>query len=204
MNKYMGIKYNHKERWMSYLEQINLVIKYNPKKILIIGVGNNLVPDYLSNLFNVTTLDLDANLNPDILGNVYDLKNLVKEHFDIIICCQVLEHLPFSKFEKIIKMFEEKTKKVIISLPDSRLNMRVDLRLKKLSFKFKMIFPFIYFSNKVHNWEIGWKNSSSKKVRKILKKYFNIIEEYGLFDDPYYRFYVLEVKSERKKTKSDC
>ncbi len=35
--------------------------------------------------------------------------------------------------------------------------------------------------------------------RKYLKEYFNIISEFGMQEDPYYRFYIMEKKNDKRK-----
>jgi len=179
---------------MSYLEQINLAIECNPKTILYVGVGNGLVPNYLSKMYEVTTLDIDNELSPDICCNVLNLDNRVYKNYDLIMCCQVLEHLNYNDFEFILTEFKEiANKNVILSLPDSRYYFRFEFKFNRKEIGCEFSMPFSKRYNNVHKWEIGWERISVKEIRNKIKKHFTIVKEYGLFEDPYYRFYLLEV-----------
>ena len=104
--------------FISYFYQIDLVRKLNPRNILEIGVGNKTVSNYLKqNGFSVTTCDLNKRLKPDYVA---DIRNLPFEDncFDVILACEVLEHIPFKDIEIILKELRRITKKyVIISVP---------------------------------------------------------------------------------------
>jgi ADP-heptose:LPS heptosyltransferase len=53
----------------------------------------------------------------------------------------------------------------------------------------------IIIAPKSTNFSREWQLKKWKRlIEKLKKLYYKIIKEYGLFDDPYYRFYVLEVK----------
>ncbi|MFH0936049.1 MAG: hypothetical protein V1815_00020 [Candidatus Woesearchaeota archaeon] len=195
MTEYLSQKYNHKERWSSYLEQINLSIDCKSKNILYVGIGSGLVSNYLSKMHEVTTFDSNKKLKPDIHGDILEFGKKVDKRYDLLICCQVLEHIDYNRLEFILKQFKENVNKnVILSLPDSRHHFRAEFRLNKHKYKLKYSVPFTKRYNNIHKWEIGWKGISIDVVRKSIKKHFKIIKEYGLFEDPYYRFYLLEVK----------
>ena len=121
-------QYADKFRWETYRNQIVEVLARDFESILIIGVGDGIVPlviKYCLSQLNlktfVTTMDLEEDLNPDIVGDIRDIKNLVKaQKFDCILCCQVLEHLEFKYLEQILSDFSTIAKTVLISLPHSR------------------------------------------------------------------------------------
>lgn len=97
-------KYIDEYRWSSYYLQIKNVMRKDIKKVLIIGVGDGIVPNIikiLNSQINVVTFDFAQDLKPDIYGDVRKLSLIVTEQFDAIICCQVLEHLPFEEFENV-------------------------------------------------------------------------------------------------------
>src|SRR3989344_860983 len=115
---YFNLKYDSKERWVSYWYQIKEVKEQNPKTVLEIGVGNKVVSDYLKKIgLKVTTCDFDKNLKPDVVADVLDLP-FKKESFDVVLCAEVLEHLPFGKFSKALKEIHRVTQtSAIITLP---------------------------------------------------------------------------------------
>ena len=39
-------------------------------------------------------------LKPDFVCSVTNLSEVLKSKYDVVLCAQVLEHLPFSEFEK--------------------------------------------------------------------------------------------------------
>jgi 2-polyprenyl-3-methyl-5-hydroxy-6-metoxy-1,4-benzoquinol methylase len=93
--------YDTKERWMSYWYQINEILKSNPENVLEIGVGNKFISDYLKKEgIKLTTVDVDPELKPDFVCSVTELSKILKSKYDVVLCAQVLEHLPFLDFEK--------------------------------------------------------------------------------------------------------
>ena len=84
-------------RWNSYFYQIDEAMKCDGKRVLYIGPGDYVVVDTLSKYGKeVKTLDLADDLNPDFLGSVTEIDEVLEgKTFDIIICSQVLEHIPF-------------------------------------------------------------------------------------------------------------
>jgi len=66
---YFNDSYDTKERFISYLHQINEVISLSPKKVLEIGIGNGFVSRYLrGKVLDVTTLDIVQELKPNVAG----------------------------------------------------------------------------------------------------------------------------------------
>ena len=95
--------YDDLNRWISYWWQIETVKKLDKKKVLEIGVGNKTVSDYLKKIgFDVTTCDIDPRLKPDFVGNVTSLP-FKKGGFDLVICFEVLEHIPYVSVKKALK-----------------------------------------------------------------------------------------------------
>lgn len=195
---YFDDKYNHKARWLSYYYQIKEVINLKPAKILEIGIGNGLVAKYLQERnYNLTTLDLDKELKPDITASV--LKMPVEDNgFDLILCAEVLEHLPFENFSQALDEIKRVAKNnVILSLPDHRRTL--------LNFTVK--FPFIRQFNifiKIpsfkkhkfdgqHYWEIGKSGYPVSKIKENIKKSgLKIIDNFTPFDAPSNHYFILK------------
>ncbi|MAG52584.1 MAG: methyltransferase type 11 [Nanoarchaeota archaeon] len=191
--------YDKKIRWIQYHHQIDQVLKLSPKKVLEIGIGNKVVSDYLSKYVNIKKFDINSNLSPNVVGSVENLSNHFKTNsFDVVLCSQVLEHLPFEKFDLCLKQIRDVSKKyVILSLPHAAIHIRGNISvLKNFNLKLNLTIPRpikhkFYLG---HYWEIGKANYSKKLIHKHLRKYFDIKSEYGMPEDPYYRFYILEKK----------
>ena len=85
--------------------------------MLEIGVGNRTVSNYLKeNGVDITTFDFDKELKPDIVGDVRDMKGIKENSFDVIMACEVLEHIPFDDVEYALKelhLFARKLKENI-------------------------------------------------------------------------------------------
>lgn len=195
---YDFLKYVHKGRFMSYYYQIREIYLSNPKKILEIGMGNSFVKKICQDDFNYKTLDIDKDLNPDIIGSVLRIP-IAKNSFDFVLCCQVLEHLPFKEFEKALKELSRVSKKdILISLPYSGRDIGFQLKIPFIGTALisKRI-PKFYKEHKFdgeHYWEIGTKGYSLKKIKRTISKYFNINKIIHPYENKYHVFFRLEKK----------
>ena len=199
-------KYVSLPRWVSYYIQVSEGLKSIGNNILYIGVGDNIVTNILRSFGKkVTTFDFDSNLNPDICGSIIEIDSILNQKYDTIICCQVLEHIPFNLFEptieKISKCFNEK---IILSLPNNARWLKLDLKFPKINIKskkrFKRKFQKEWDINNQgkgeHYWEIDAKGSqySKKNIDKIIEKYFTIKKNFVTYENTYHDFYILEKK----------
>lgn len=188
--------YDTKKRWISYWYQIREVLGLKPKKVLEIGIGNKTVSDYLKKCgIKVVTLDIDKNLEPDYIGSITELTEIFKKNsFDVILCAEVLEHLPFSNFEKSLTEIKDVTKKhVVLTLPHYGIYARITLELPKIHEKtsiFKTSLPVTHKFVSEHYWEIGKRNYSLKKIKKVISKHFNINKSYCIPENLYHRVFV--------------
>jgi predicted SAM-dependent methyltransferase len=187
--------YDTKERWISYWHQISEVLETGKKNVLEVGKGNGAISDYLKKRgINITTVDIDPNLNPDYTCSVTELtKNFPPNSFDVILCAEVLEHLPFQFFEKAVDELYSITKDyVIISLPYCGHNIRFLFEVSVIGGKsFKLKIPQSYkHNNPEHYWEIGTEQTI-KEVLTIMEKRFKITKNYLPMENMYHNFFVL-------------
>lgn len=191
------------DRFMSYFWQIYITRNLEPEKILEIGIGNKTVNTYLKNQnYDVTSLDIDRELNPDFIGDIRKMP-FNKGEFDTIIACEILEHLPWDDFEKSLSELHRVTRKnVIISIPYSTIDMAVIFK-PHLSRKMHKVFnhtfriPLFFKEHEYdgeHYWEMGKRGYSKKKIKNIINKHFNILKETSPWIMPYHYFFVLEKK----------
>lgn len=199
---YIWKKYVDIPRWISYWHQISEVTSLTPSSVLIIGAGDNIVRDVLQKTVPIVKVaDIDSELEPDFVGSVTDLSSLIPSKFDVVLCSQVLEHLPFEMFEKSIsEIYAVTNRYLVLSVPQKyyRFEFVVTAFSKKMVKKIvtfcieKKHKKFIAPNIDGHYWEVGVKGRSKEKVRDVLEKYFSINKEFIVPENPYHRFYILE------------
>jgi ubiquinone/menaquinone biosynthesis C-methylase UbiE len=194
-------------RFISYYYQARFAQKLNPKKILEIGVGNKTVSNYLSqNGYKVMTYDFDKELNPDFVGDIRDIKLVKDNSFDLVMACEILEHIPFEDVTLALDEINRISKKhVIISIPYSAFSFQAILAMPFLHgimnrtfVKFPITIPFFFYKPKFdgqHYWEGGMRGYSLRKIKKLLKKNFKILKQERPVLHPYHQFFVLEKKA---------
>jgi hypothetical protein len=177
----------------------------NARKILIIGKGDGVVQKILeaySELGNlnliIKTFDFAEDLHPDILGDLVQINNLIKEKFDVILCCQVLEHLPINEAFLVLDQMQQISKYVIMSVPYKTITIRGTIKVPLLKeFEFCIKVP-IWHQKKIgmvdtrHYWELGFSKSVSDFKKELNKIGFNIISSYTLKKDGFKYFLILE------------
>lgn len=195
---YNFLNYNNKKTWMNFWYQITYVLNLTPETVLEIGPGNKTVTDALQkNGVSVTTVDIDKNLNPDFVTSVTKLP-FKDESFNLVLCSEVLEHLPFEKFkESLVELKRVSKKYVILGLPNAGgvfiFNFKIPL-LKEFIFFCKL--PFFWKKHKFngeHYWETGKKHYSVFRIKKDIKSVGFKIKKVKIYhDDPAHIFFVLE------------
>lgn len=203
-SRYFNEAYFNKYQLFSLSEQIHLLYQYtkvihNPK-ILEVGKGNGFVSDFFKKSgFSYQTFDINENLEPDIVGNILELNQLIDSSPNIILCSEVLEHMPFEMFEKSLEQLSSTTKEyVIITLPEFKkfFGFNMQIRFPRLKVFSIPIFIKIKGNKSLgsgHFWEIDYDQKSKKdNIQKIIKKYFSIVEK-GIFHTaPNHNYYVLK------------
>ena len=192
-----------KKHWLAFHYQIKEVLNLNPEKVLLIGKGSNydVVGEMLkSKGINVTTFDINHEFQPDVIGSVEHLSlHFPLKEFDVVLCAEVLEHLPFVYFKDVLYQMKKVSKKyVVITLPhnDMIFSVGIDFPLFHDKFLNIGIRHKKHLDGGVHCWEINSnKQTSLVEVRNKIKKHFDIIKEYRYPDFPYIRLWVLKVRS---------
>jgi len=183
LNKY-NYEYDSLFRFISYFYQIDLVNELKPKTILEIGIGNATVSNYLKQSFVIKTCDINSSTKPDYIRDVRNLGSLPDNAFDLVMACEILEHIPFNDVGGALKELHRVTNKnVIISVPYTSMYFEFIIKFTGLSHFFKKDFLHLIFRipflkpkySSEHCWELG--RISIKKLRKILLENFMIIKE---------------------------
>ena len=209
---YFGKNYDSKRRFLSYWHQIEEARKIKPESSLEIGVGNKFTSDYLKKRdFNITTLDHNPHLKPDTVGSVLNIP-FKRNAFELVMCYEVLEHMPFDKFRTALGEIKRVSKKyALISLPEKNkiyfLNLRLPI-LGKIEKQIEISLPEFLKSEvsepdyvRGHYWEIGKKDHSLEEIKRVIREVgFSIKKTYTPIENPKHRFFVLKnVKNNERK-----
>ena len=94
---------NH--RWVSFYHQLDEIFSIkDASSVLEIGPGMPIVRDmlrYHRPEVVYKSLDIAEDLNPDYIGSVIGIP-LKDNSFDVVCAFQILEHIPYEKFEKAL------------------------------------------------------------------------------------------------------
>lgn len=199
MNRYFNIKYLHRNRWISYWYQFKEAVSLDSKVVLEVGPGNGIVANLLKNNgIDVKTIDLDRGNNPDYAEDISSNLSISENCFDTVLCCEVLEHLPYSKFSSALKnMWKISRKNVIITLPytsKGTIKIRIHIPLTSVSYlKLFTPFPHKHIIEGEHYWEIGKEGYPLSKILGDIEKIgFKIKNHYPIYENPYHYMIICE------------
>ena len=126
------------------------------------------------------------------------INNLIIGKFDVILCCQVLEHLPIEEAFLVLDQMQQISKHIIMSVPYKTITIRGTIKIPLLKeFEFCIKVP-IWHQKRIgmvdtrHYWELGFSKSVSDFKKELNKIGFNIISSYTLKKDGFKYFLILE------------
>ncbi|HYU16703.1 MAG TPA: methyltransferase domain-containing protein [Candidatus Acidoferrum sp.] len=188
-------RYDDLERWISYWYQIRAVMRLRPRTVLEIGSGTGVVRSYLRNAgIQVQSVDIDESRKPDLVADVSDLDAALPTdlRFDAICAFQVLEHLPFDRFERCLDGLARHARHALISLPYRGERIRLSFWLGDRSFSIghKFMMPWRYRPCREHHWELG-RGFSARRITRIMARYFDVLERGFIKENPYHYLWVL-------------
>lgn len=198
-----GAKYLRGGRMFSFAHQVDEVLAFEPRRVLEVGPGPGIVTHALRSAgVEVLTLDVESSLQPDVLGSVTDIP--LRDHaVDVIVCCQVLEHLPFEQFIPALKELRRVScKGGVLSLPDItpgyflRLNLPILRRRSLARSRTRQSPPDIVPENRHqrdgHFWEIGVKGTQPSQVSAAVRESgWTIRREFRTDEFLFHHFFVL-------------
>jgi SAM-dependent methyltransferase len=192
-------KYYYSGRWISYRHEVDEILKREDiSSVLDIGPGTLLLKNILSTFspeLVYKTVDIAEDINPDFVGGITSIP-VDDETYDVVCAFQVLEHIEFRDFEVGLEELKRVSKKyVFISLPHFGPSIELQFKfpfIPRIRFAAKVPVPLKHEFGGQHYWEIGKRGYSVRKIRKILKKHFDLIDEYTPFENQYHHFYILK------------
>lgn len=180
--KYLVPNWEDEQIFSMYYKQIELVKEYSLLwyNILEIGPWSWFVSDYLKKIwYNIDTFDYFEKFNPTYCWDIREINNIVEKKYDLIICFDVLEHIPFIDFEKTLQKLAIISNDIIIWLPRPSFNLfRFIFRLPYFKKIYKISINISLFWKEhiydwAHHWEVWKKWYSIKIITKIFKKVFD-------------------------------
>lgn len=197
---YRFSEYVNRERWASYWCQVQSVLRNGGQTVLYIGVGDNIVPSILElQGLDVARFDHDAQLGADYASDIREIdRSVPTAGFDVVVCCQMLEHLPFEDFETVIAKLARIAKKgLILSLP-YRYRRVFDVKFKIPLIPESHIYLDIpkfwhrWRFNGQHYWEVGTRGYSRRRIDEVLRRHGNIRRRYRPPENRYHIFYEVD------------
>ena len=192
---YQWNSYNTPERWSSYWHQIDEVLRFHPATCLVIGAGEGTVVNMMRRLgINVSTCDVAEDLHPDFIADIRDLP-LDDQSVDVVLCAQVLEHLPFSDVPQALSEIARVARVgAVVSVPQDGRLLQVSLKLpalprRQLVWWIPSRHRFAFDGE--HYWQLGARGAGRRRFRRALEEYFSITREYPAPTNPYHRFFAL-------------
>jgi len=200
-----GSGYLGRERWMSYVYQLDGVRDISPSNALEIGVGAGALRSMLEATYpgcDVVTVDIEAGLRPRVCANVEQLP-FADGQFDAVFCCQVLEHLPFHVAARAFaELRRVARRRVIVSLPDVRpyffLRARGSRRILPLLWHGVSISnpwerPIHFEEHGQHHWEIGRPGYPLKRIVSVMRDAgLGVNNCFRMTERSYWHFFILE------------
>lgn len=197
-----GQAYLRQGRMFSFAHQVEEVLAFQPKRVLEVGPGPGIVTHALrTGGVEVITADVEETLKPDLLASVTDLP-LNDGAVEVAICCQVLEHLPFDRFETALGELRRVTsRRLVLSLPDSSRYLEIGGYLPKMK-RFRWSWsargdsagpiPSWRTERMGHYWEIGFQGTGLNTVtRAIRTSGWQIDRTWRVPELPWHRFFSL-------------
>lgn len=187
--------YDDLPRWNSYWHQIRNALSLNPRTVLEIGSGTSVFRTYLQRCgVEVASVDIDPTREPDFVADVARLDEMLPRalRFDVVVAFEVLEHLPFARFERCLEGMARRARYALVSLPTDGIQLRWSFALGYIRFAagFKLRKPWPFRPSGEHHWELGWRHSP-RRITRIMARHFDVLQRYRIKENPYHYLWVL-------------
>lgn len=197
--------YLTRERWISFVYQVTALQGRRVERVAELGVGPGVVGDMMRATYPqccYVGVDIDPALEPDVCADVGALP-FPNGAFDAVFCCQVLEHLPFARFETALsELLRITSGRLVLSLPDVTpfffLRMRGARRLWPAlwrGFDLPNLRPtsLRFEDHGQHHWEIGRKGYPASRIIEALNRADGtLVDRFRMVERPYWRFFLID------------
>ncbi|NER23864.1 MAG: class I SAM-dependent methyltransferase [Symploca sp. SIO1C2] len=178
----------------SFVHQIHDIHRLKPTSILEVGIGNGFTSSFLRRAgFEVVTVDINPRLEPDICCPISEMQSCLEgRFFDLVVCCEVLEHMPFQEFESSINIFHSLSQRLYLTLPNYKRTFGVGMllnfpKLPYLAVDAHLELPNIKVLDREHFWEVGSSRATRKKeIEGYLKKIYGCVDKGRYALNPYH------------------
>lgn len=177
----------------SQSQQIHDIHNLRPINIIEVGLGNGFTSSFLKRAgYEVTTVDINQSLEPDVCCSIEEIPSKINDKtFDLVVCCEVLEHMEFEAFERNIKILKLLGNRLYLTLPVyvSSYGFGISIKLPRIRKNIPLYIdiPRNKLLDKEHFWEVGSnKNTSRKSLINILSNYYTNIKTSRYALNPYH------------------
>jgi SAM-dependent methyltransferase len=198
---YFSDKYFSLPQMGSFSHQINAIHARKPKNILEIGIGNGFTSTLLRHAgYDVVTADINPNLEPDICAPLAEISEHLKDRrFDLVVCCEVLEHMPLEELEANIGYLRQAGDRLFLTLPNYRRSFGIGGLLKLPG---RIAFPFrchieLPLKKKLHEsahfWEVGSQRECTRRaIVDLLRRSYTQVSSGTFALNPYHIYFNAE------------
>lgn len=191
---YEWTRYVTQGRWANYWHQLRLALEVAPRSVLVVGVGDSLVAEVLHREgVKVFSLDFDAALRPSVAADVRRVP-LRSQCVDVVLCCQVLEHLPLDDLSPTLTTLRAlASRRLVVSLPQRGRAWSMSLRVPRLGHwggggVLPARTPHVFDGQ--HHWEMGAPGLRRRDIDRATHGQLAEADTFVDLNDPYRRFFV--------------
>ena len=198
LSSYMTEKYFSSAQWEAFRFQAKAVKRLvDEGTVLEIGRGGGVVNAVLNSIgLTAESLDINEHLNPTYVDDISRTDYVPPKLYDCVLCAEVLEHIPFERFDVCLENIRKSTKKyAVITLPNCHCNrIQIELTIgsheKVLSF-----WPRKDPISSSHFWELNSdKYCSNEAVLSHIERFFTVKDKGTVERLQYHYYYILEAK----------
>lgn len=192
---YFSKLYFSEPQLFSLSHQLAAIHRLAPENIIEIGIGSGFTSSFLKHAgYHVTTVDINESLQPDICSPLQDLPSVLDgRRFDLVVCCEVLEHTPLADLPANISALRKAGDRLFMTLPNyaRSFGVGVALRLPKQAAKIFGLYLDLKLKKNIerngHFWEVGSDLRCTKRaLTALLRRHYNAVEVGALPMNPYH------------------